>query len=159
MIEIKALDRRARHHAAQAKVGYRAHDRRRSDSGGLPDGWCRPCGERALPAREDMTDMARTASPCMGFSLFRHGADLGVHCHDPTAAIPFEQAARAITAAITVEPVALDAMLESGADDLARIEENGRAAPKDVGAVVLVTKQIGLARRVARLRPIVGIKG
>lgn len=50
--------------------------------------------------------MPRTASPRSGFSLFPHDADLGVHGQGPTVEIAFEQAARAITAAVTEAPVA-----------------------------------------------------
>lgn len=57
------------------------------------------------PGSGEARDDAGRAAAVTGFALFPHDADLGVHGQGPTVEIAFEQAARAITAAITDTPV------------------------------------------------------
>lgn len=62
-------------------------------------------GERT-PGNAETRDAAMRAPAGTAFALFPHDADLGVSGQGPTVEIAFEQAARAITAAITDAPVA-----------------------------------------------------
>jgi tRNA nucleotidyltransferase (CCA-adding enzyme) len=62
-------------------------------------------GDR-MPGNGRTRDYARRASAGAAFALFPHDADLGVTGQGPTVEIAFEQAARAITAAITDAKVA-----------------------------------------------------
>jgi tRNA nucleotidyltransferase (CCA-adding enzyme) len=62
-------------------------------------------GDR-MPGNGRTRAYARRASAGAAFALFPHDADLGVTGQGPTVEIAFEQAARAITAAITDAKVA-----------------------------------------------------
>ncbi len=62
-------------------------------------------GDRT-PGSGTTRDKAMRASAGAAFALFPHDADLGVTGQGPTVEIAFEQAARAITAAITEADVA-----------------------------------------------------
>jgi RNA-splicing ligase RtcB len=79
---------------------------------------------------------------------FEHDADVGVRGLGHTRAEAFEQAAVAMTAAIT-EPALVR--------PLTRVEPPG--AYKDVSAVVEAADRAGLARTVPRLTPVVCVKG
>lgn len=57
------------------------------------------------PGSSEARGDAGRAAAGSGFALFPHDADLGVHGHGPTIESAFEQAARAITAAVTDTPV------------------------------------------------------
>ena len=83
---------------------------------------------------------------------YEHGADTGVRGLGATKAEAFEQAALALTAVIT-DAAAVRA--------LERIELACEApgAYKDVSAVVDAADAAGLARKVARVEPLVCIKG
>ena len=88
----------------------------------------------------------------MGWERFPHGTDVGVRGIGATKSRAFEEAARALSA-VMVGPgrIAPGTMVEI------RCEAPG--AYKDVSAVVNAALRAQLARKVARLEPVVCIKG
>jgi tRNA-splicing ligase RtcB (3'-phosphate/5'-hydroxy nucleic acid ligase) len=112
---------------------------------------------------------------------FPHEADVGVCGFGATPAEAFEQAALASTAVVTHAEIKLvtagglrswtresgrkvvDELAERGilikSPSLRGVAEEAPGAYKDVTAVVAAAESAGLARRVARLRPLICIKG
>ena len=80
------------------------------------------------------------------YEHFSHGADVGVRGFGASPAEAFEQAALALTAAISE---AFDA----------RSRREAPGAYKDIHAVVEAAHRAGLPRKVARLAPVVCVKG
>lgn len=98
---------------------------------------------------------------------FPHQADIGVRGLGATPEQAFEQAALALTAVIT-DPadVVPREMLRLSCDapdvELLLVDWLAEEAPgayKDVSAVVDAADHAGLARKVARVRPLICIKG
>ena len=83
------------------------------------------------------------ASNVAGWEHFAHDADIGLRCFGRTMAEAFEQSAVALTAIVTEAPVV----------------PGQEVSVSCVNAVVLAVEQAGLASRVARLRPLICIKG
>jgi len=86
-----------------------------------------------------------------GWELFPHDADIGVRSRGATLAEAFANAARAMTAAIP--GIVVKSLSSRG------IAEQAPGAYKSVDAVVEVAEGAGLARRVARLKPVICING
>jgi RNA-splicing ligase RtcB len=104
------------------------------------------------------------ASEVPSWEHFAHDADISVRGWGATAADAFGQAAFAVTAVVT-DPAAvrltdLFAQVSSTEWRMGRqIVEEAPGAHKDVALVVDAAQAAGLARKVARLEPMICIKG
>jgi tRNA-splicing ligase RtcB/Archease protein family (MTH1598/TM1083) len=126
--------------------------------------------------------MSQSAASSLGqprWEHFPHDADVGVRGFGATAAEAFEQAALALTAVVThagvasripvavtceesdIELLFVDDLAAQGILIRSPSTRGGEApgAYKDVNAVVAAAEHAGLARRVARLRPLICVKG
>lgn len=90
----------------------------------------------------------REGVPRTGFEHFPHGADIGAPGYGATKAEAFEQADELAARGVLIR-----------SHSWRGVAEEAPGAYKDVDAVVEVAHRAGLARKVARLRPLICIKG
>ena len=104
-----------------------------------------------------------TRTSATGWEHYPHGADIGVRGYGRCKEEAFVQAARSLIAVIT-DPAGVGTRERvefrcEAPDEELLFAEKAPEAYKDVSAVVDAADAAGLARKVARLEPLVCIKG
>jgi RNA-splicing ligase RtcB len=91
-----------------------------------------------------------------GWEHFAHEANVGVRGFGPTREAAFEPGP---VAGARADRSAARASIVVRSHSTCGVAEEAPGAYKDVGAVVAAAERAGLARRVARLKPLISIKG